>query len=150
MEEVSIIGLDLAKRIFQAHGADRSGKCLFSRKLSRAQLLGFFSSQKPCIVAMEACSSAHYWGREIAALGHEVRLIPAHYVKPYVKRGKNDAADAEGPLMAVQGQIDDVLAAVDRFFSVNFLQLRSSTCRIQRGWNQRHQMNKSVVGMPGC
>jgi transposase len=95
VEEVSIIGLDLAKRIFQAHGADRSGKCLFSRKLSRAQLLGFFSSQKPCIVAMEACSSAHYWGREIAALGHEVRLIPAHYVKPYVKRGKNDAADAE-------------------------------------------------------
>jgi hypothetical protein len=70
VEEVSIIGLDLAKRIFQAHGGDKSSMCLFSRKLSRAQLLGFFKSQKPCIVAMEACSSAHYWGREIAALGH--------------------------------------------------------------------------------
>lgn len=95
MESVSIIGLDLAKRYFQAHGADRSGKKLFSKKLVRGQVLDFFKKQEPCIVAMEACSSAHYWGREIRALGHEVRLIPAQYVKPFVKRGKNDANDAE-------------------------------------------------------
>jgi transposase len=95
MESVSIIGLDLAKRFFQAHGADRSGKKIFSKKLVRGQVLDFFKKFEPCIVAMEACSSAHYWGREIRALGHEVRLIPAQYVKPFVKRQKNDANDAE-------------------------------------------------------
>lgn len=95
MESVSIIGLDLAKRYFQAHGADGSGKKLFSKKLARGQVLDFFKQQERCVVAMEACASCHYWGREIRALGHEVRLIPAQYVKPFVKRGKNDAADAE-------------------------------------------------------
>jgi transposase len=95
MGEVSIIGLDLAKRVFQVHGADSLGERVFSRKLSRGQLMDFFRDHHRCVVAMEACSSAHYWGREIAALGHEVRLIPAQYVKPFVKRQKNDAADAE-------------------------------------------------------
>ena len=95
MESVSIIGLDLAKRYFQAHGADRSGKKLFSKKLARGQVLDFFKKQEPCMVAMEACAGSHYWAREIGALGHEVCLIPAQYVKPFVKRGKNDAADAE-------------------------------------------------------
>jgi transposase len=95
MESVSIIGLDLAKRFFQAHGADRSGKKLFSKKLVRGQVLDFFRKLEPCIVAMEACSSSHYWGRQIRALGHEVRLIAPQYVKPFVKRGKNDANDAE-------------------------------------------------------
>ena len=95
MTEVSIIGLDLAKRVFQAHGADASGEAVLRQKLSRSQVVKFFAGLKPCIVAMEACSSAHYWGRQIAALGHVVRLIPAQYVKPFVKRGKNDAADAE-------------------------------------------------------
>ncbi|MEN9875000.1 MAG: hypothetical protein RL186_1897 [Pseudomonadota bacterium] len=95
MEEVSIIGLDLAKRVFQVHGNDAQGRVQYSKKLSRAQMLGFFSCHPRCVVAMEACASSHYWGREIGALGHEVRLIPAQYVKPFVKRGKNDAADAE-------------------------------------------------------
>jgi transposase len=95
MEEVSIIGLDLAKRVFQVHGNDARGRVCYSKKLSRVQLLGFFSRHPRCVVAMEACASSHYWGREIGALGHEVRLIPAQYVKPFVKRGKNDAADAE-------------------------------------------------------
>jgi transposase len=95
MESVSIIGLDLAKRFFQAHGADRFGNKVFSKKLSRGQVLSFFEKQTPCIVAMEACSASHYWGREIGALGHEIRMIPAQYVKPFVKRQKNDAADAE-------------------------------------------------------
>lgn len=95
MTEVYIIGLDLAKRVFQAHGASSDGAVVFRKKLSRNQVLAFFSSQPPCIVAMEACASAHHWAREIGALGHEVRLIPPAYVKPFVKRQKNDMADAE-------------------------------------------------------
>lgn len=95
MDKVSIIGLDLAKNVFQAHGADKAGHRVFSKKISRAGLLAFFSSIPPCLVAMEACASAHHWGRCLAELGHEIRLIPPIYVKPFVKRQKNDAADAE-------------------------------------------------------
>ena len=95
MEEVSVIGIDLAKRSFQVHGAKADGSVVFRRKLSRGKVLSCLASQPPCTVAMEACAGAHYWGREIAALGHEVRLVPPIYVKPFVKRNKNDAADAE-------------------------------------------------------
>lgn len=95
MAEVSIIGLDLAKHSFQVHGASADGSVLFRKKLSRAQVLAFFSGQPKCVVAMEACATAHDWGRRIGALGHEIMLIPPIYVKPFVKRQKNDAADAE-------------------------------------------------------
>jgi transposase len=95
MNETSIIGLDLAKNVFQAHGAGADGSVIFRRKLSRAQLLKFMGDQPSCIVAMEACASAHYWGRAINDLGHEVQLIPPAYVKPFVKRQKNDMVDAE-------------------------------------------------------
>lgn len=94
MEEVSIIGLDLAKRVFQAHGARADGSMVFRKRLPRAQVLPFLQAQPRCIVAMEACATGHYWARVIRDLGHDVRLIPA-YVKPFVKRQKNDAADAE-------------------------------------------------------
>ena len=98
MGEVGIIGLDLAKNVFQVHGAGSDGSVVFRRKLSRLQLLRFLAEQPPCMVAMEACASAHHWGRKIGELGHMVRLIAPAYVKTFVKRQKNDAADAEALL----------------------------------------------------
>ena len=95
MDEVSIIGIDLAKRSFQLHGARADGSVVFRKTLRRGKVLAFLASQPRCVVAMEACASAHYWGREIMRLGHEVRLIPPIYVKPFVKRQKNDTKDAE-------------------------------------------------------
>jgi transposase len=102
MGEISTIGVDLAKSVFQVHGADASGAVLFRKKLRRHQVLTFFAAQPPCTVAMEACGSAHHWAREIGRLGHVVRLIPPAYVKPFVKRQKNDAADAEAICEAAQ------------------------------------------------
>ncbi|HZX83337.1 MAG TPA: IS110 family transposase [Reyranella sp.] len=95
MAVASIIGIDLGKRSFQLHGAAADGAVAFRKKLSRDKVLAFLARQPTAVVAMEACGSAHHWGREIARLGHEPRLIPPIYVKPYVKRQKNDAADAE-------------------------------------------------------
>lgn len=95
MWKISLVGIDLAKRVFQLHAAAGDGAVVVRRKLSRGQLLPFLAKLSPCTVAMEACATAHYWGREIARLGHSVRLIPPIYVKPFVKRHKNDAADAE-------------------------------------------------------
>src|SRR5687768_6629823 len=99
--QVSIIGLDLAKSVFQVHGVDVAGEVVVKRKLRRAQVLSFFAGLKPCLVGMEACASAHYWARELAALGHDVRLMPPAYTKPYVRRQKNDAADAAAICEAV-------------------------------------------------
>ncbi len=95
MGGVTIIGVDLAKNVFQVHGAAADGSVLFRKKLSRLQFARFMAEQPPCRVAMEACASAHHWAREMSHYGHEVRLIAPHYVKPFLKRQKNDAADAE-------------------------------------------------------
>lgn len=95
MKEVSIIGVDLAKNVFQVHGATKEGTVVFRKRLSRPQFHHFMETQSPCIVAMEACSTSHYWARQMALFGHDVRLIAPIYVKPFVKRQKNDAADAE-------------------------------------------------------
>lgn len=102
MAEVSTIDLDIAKAVFHAHGADARGQMVFSRRLTRAKLLDFFAEQPRCIVALEAYGGAHHWAREIASLGHEVKLIPPAYVKPFVKRNKNDAVDAEAICEAAQ------------------------------------------------
>ena len=101
MTEVTTIGLDLAKRVFQVHGADAQGRPVLRKKLRRAKLMPFFADLPPCLVGMEACASAHHWARELQALGHEVRLIPPQYVRPFVKTNKNDAADAEAICEAV-------------------------------------------------
>jgi len=98
---ITTIGLDLAKNIFQVHGVTDEGDVAFNKPLRRARVLPFFAKLEPCLIGIEACSSAHYWGRELTALGHQVKLMPPSYVKPYVKRGKSDAADAEAICEAV-------------------------------------------------
>ena len=102
MSEVSIIGLDIAKNVFQAHGVDVGGRQLFSRRIARGKVLEVFARLPRCLVALEACGVAYHWARELVRMGHEVRLMPPAYVKPYVKRQKNDAADAEAICEAVQ------------------------------------------------
>jgi transposase len=101
MEEVAVIGIDLAKSVFQVHGVDAKGQVVLRRRLSRSKLLGFFAELPPCLVGMETCASANYWARQLIELGHDVRLMPPQYVKPYVKRSKNDASDAEAICEAV-------------------------------------------------
>ena len=99
--QLTTIGLDLAKQVFQVHGVDTAGNIVLKRRLRRGQMIAFFAGLAPCLVGMEACATAHFWARELTALGHDVRLMPAHYVKAYVKRGKNDAADAAAICEAV-------------------------------------------------
>ena len=98
---LTTIGLDLAKHVFQVHGVDAAGKAVLRKKLRRSELIAFFTKLPSCVVGIEACGTAHYWGRELTALGHQVKLMPAAYVKPYVKRGKNDEVDAEAICEAV-------------------------------------------------
>jgi transposase len=101
MKEITTVGLDLAKNVFQVHAVDAAGSVVVRRQVRRAQVLLFFSRLTPCLIGIEACAGAHYWARQLVKLGHEVRLIPPSYVKPFVKRGKTDAADAEAICTAV-------------------------------------------------
>jgi transposase len=101
MEAITTIGLDIAKSVFQVHGVDATGNVILRRQLKRRYVLAFFQKLPPCLVGIEACASSHHWSRELQALGHTVRLMPPAYVKPYVKRHKNDATDAEAICEAV-------------------------------------------------
>ncbi len=92
---VTTLGLDLAKNVFQVHGIDGTGKVIVCRSLRRRQMMSFFGKLEPCLIGIEACGTSHFWARELQALGHKVKLMPPIYVKPYVKRGKTDADDAE-------------------------------------------------------
>ena len=98
MQAITTIGLDIAKSVFQVHGIDAEGNVILRRQLKRRYVLNFFQRLPPCLVGIEACASAHHWSRELQTLGHTVRLMPPAYVKPYVKRHKNDATDAEAIL----------------------------------------------------
>jgi transposase len=95
------IGLDVAKNVFQAHGVDEHGQVVLRKQLRRREVLTFFAALSPCLIGIEACSASHYWARELTALGHQVRMMPARYVKPYVQRGKSDALDAAAICEAV-------------------------------------------------
>jgi transposase len=99
--EITTVGIDLAKNVFQVHAVSRSGEVIVRRALRRAQVIPFFAKLPSCLIGMEACGTSHHWARELVALGHEVRLMPPAYVKPYVKRGKTDAGDAEAICEAV-------------------------------------------------
>jgi transposase len=101
MQVVTTVGLDIAKSVFQVHGVDAASQVVIRRQLKRRYVLAFFEKLPPCLVGIEACASSHHWSRELKALGHTVRLMPPAYVKPYVKRQKNDAADAEAICEAV-------------------------------------------------
>jgi transposase len=101
MQTTTTVGFDIAKSVFQVHGVDAVGQVIVRRQLKRRQVIAFFQKLPPCLVGIEACASSHYWSRELQALGHRVRLMPPAYVKPYVKRQKNDAADAEAICEAV-------------------------------------------------
>ena len=101
MQQVATVGLDIAKHVFQLHGADAQGRPVLKRRLAREKVLEFFANLPPCLVGLEACGAAHYWARELAKLGHTVRLMPPQYVRPYVKTNKHDAADAEACCEAV-------------------------------------------------
>jgi transposase len=101
MDQITTVGIDLAKSVFQAHGVDATGAIVVQRRLRRAQVVSFFAKLPPCLVGMEACATAHYWARQLRDLGHDVRLIPPRHVKAYVRRNKNDRADAEAICEAV-------------------------------------------------
>ncbi len=98
---ITTVGIDLAKKLFQVHGVDRGGKASLKKTLKRAQMLPFFANLPPCLIGMEACGSAHYWARKLEQMGHTVKLMAPQFVKPYVKTNKNDAADAEAICEAV-------------------------------------------------
>src|SRR6202051_2244776 len=101
MQTITTIGLDIAKSVFQIHGVDAAGQVVIRRQLKRRYVLAFFQNLPPCLIGIEACASSHHWSRELQVLGHTVRLMPPAYVKPYVKRHKNDAIDAEAICEAV-------------------------------------------------
>ena len=112
--QVTTIGLDLAKNVCQVHGVDKDGKVVITRQLRRGQMLDFFRKLPPCLIGMEACATAHYWARELMKLGHTVKLMPPSYVKAYVRRQKNDAADAAAICEAVSRPAPAVRSGEDR------------------------------------
>lgn len=136
---VKTVGLDLAKDVFQVHCVSATGRQIINKKIKRAKLLAFFENLPRCVVGMEACGSAHHWGRELRKLGHDVRLMPAAYVKPYVKRGKTDSADAEAICEAVRRP------------TMRFVEIKSedqqAVLAIHRSWDLVVRQRTQVVNM---
>jgi transposase len=115
MQTITTFGLDIAKSVFQIHGIDAGGQVIVRRQLKRRHVVTFFEMLSPCLVGIEACASAHHWSRELQALGHTIRLMPPAYVKPYVKRQKNDATDAEAICEAVTRRREARLVEISTF-----------------------------------
>ncbi len=145
MEATYLLAIDLGKRHFQVCGTDVGGKVLFNRPLSRPKLLELPSGQPRCIVAMEACSTSHHWGRIAQGAGHEVRLIPQIYVKPFVKRQKNDAADAEAIAEAARRPNLHFVAVKDAEHQARAVTFRTHQCFVR----QRTQLNNALCGHLG-
>ena len=120
MNKISVIGLDLAKNVFQVHGVDSAGEVVVRKQLKRSQVRRFFTNVEPCLVGMEACGGAHYWTRELAGLGHTVRMMAPVFVKPYLKSNKNDRNDAEAICEAVQRTEHALCATQDTRTAVCF------------------------------
>jgi len=142
MSTIALIGLDLAKSIFQLHGEDSQGNAVLKKRLTRTQLAEFFAQLEPCIIAMEACGSAHYWARKLTALGHQPKLIPPQYVKPFVKTNKNDAADAAAiataarqadmPMVSVKTMEQQAVLSIHRARD-GLVKSKTATCNQIRG-----------------
>jgi transposase len=147
MQAITTIGLDIAKSVFQVHGVDAAGQVVIRRQLKRRYVLAFFQNLAPCLVGIEACASSHHWSRELKALGHTVRLMPPAYVKPYVKRQKNDATDAEAICEAVT-------RANMRFVALNAIRplneaLHPILPQIARESYRENQIQRCVFTQPG-
>src|SRR5437762_1763741 len=143
MQTITTIGFDIAKSVFQVHGVDSAGEVVIRRQLKRRYVLAFFQKLSPCLVGIEACASSHYWSRELQALGHSVRLMPPAYVKPYVKRQKNDMADAEAICEAVT-------RANMRFVPTKTPEQQSLEFdRLIMAWHRSNQTSKRLHYIPG-
>jgi transposase len=138
MRTIITIGLDLAKKVFQIHGVDAVGKVVVARKLRRKEVLAFFAKPPPCLVGMEACGSAHYWAREIAKLGHSVKLMLPKYVKAYVKCGKTDAGDAAAICEAVDAP-EHVVRAGERARATRSVDAAQRALAADRSAHAAHQ-----------
>jgi transposase len=160
--QITTIGLDLAKHVFQVHAVDADGRVLLRKSLRRAQLLPFFAKLPRCLIGIEACGTSHHWARELIALGHDVRLMPPAYVKPYVKRGKTDAADAEAiceavtrPIMRfvpVKSREQQALMSLHRTRSL-LVKQRTQSVNMMRGFSNVHccwHARLSSVNRPMC
>ena len=134
MGRVTTIGLDIAKSVFQVHGIDAGCEVVLRRRVMRARLLAFFAKLAPCLIGIEECATSHYWARELRKLGHDVRLMPPSYVKPYVKRQKNDTADAEAICEAVS-------RPTMRFVEVN----PSRTPTFSRSWSVKWRRTETSI-----
>jgi len=140
MQAVTTIGLDIAKSVFQVHGVDADGNVVLRRQLKRRYMLAFFQKLPPCLIGIEACASSHYWSRELQALGHTVRLMPPAYVKPYVKRQKNDAADAEA-ICEARHQAEHAVRANQDAGAAELFDASSYTASLHSPADCCHQLN---------
>jgi len=133
--EITTVGLDLAKDVFQVHGITGDGDVAFNKTIRRAQLSKFFADLPPCLVGMEACGSSHYWGREISKLGHDVKLMPAFYVKPYVKRGKTDTVPESTWKEIIQKTCQSLPTALLPHFATNSWPCKSGSSSTRNSSN---------------